>query len=401
VLFLKLVTFEQAVGAVDFNVIFLLVGMMASAYILSKTGFFEWISISVAKDAKGDPVRIMMTLAVVTAVLSAFLDNVTTVVMMVPVTILIAQLLEISPVPFVIMEVIASNIGGTATLIGDPPNMLIGSQAGLSFNDFLMNLAPVTVIVLIAFVVTATFWFRKKLVVNGNVRSKVIESDPELAIVEKGNMVKALIVMGVMLVGFVFHGVLGVEPGIIALGGGMLMLLVCGAESEETLMKVEWSVIFFFVGMFMMISALNVNGAIDWFGHKVLNFSGNNLFAVAIIVLLGSALITSIMDNIPFIIVSVPVIKQFVDHFATSLGLVDPSVINMKVAEPLWWALALGTCLGGNGTLIGASVNIVAARISEKNGYPISFLKFTKYGSVFTIQAMLICTVYLWARYFR
>ncbi|MGB3112433.1 MAG: ArsB/NhaD family transporter, partial [Candidatus Omnitrophota bacterium] len=362
VLLLRLVTFEQAIAGVDFNVIFLLVGMMTSVYILSRTGFFEWIAVSMAKLAKGDPRVIMIFLLGVTALLSAFLDNVTTIIMIVPVTILIMQLLEISPVPFVIMEVIASNIGGTATLIGDPPNILIGSQANLSFNDFIVHLGPIILLVFAIFILTVFFWFKDQFKITEKVKMRLIDSIPALAIVDRENMKKALLVLGLMFFGFLIHNTIGVKPGVIALGGGILMLLVCRHESEETLMEVEWSVIFFFIGMFMMISALDVNGVISWIGEGVLHIAGKNLFMVCILILWGSAVFSSVLDNIPFVIVMIPIVRHFVEYFSSSIGLADPALISIKVAQPLWWALALGACLGGNGTLIGASANIVMSR---------------------------------------
>lgn len=321
--------------------------------------------------------------------------------MMVPITILIMQLLEVSPVPFVIMEAIASNIGGTSTLIGDPPNILIGSQAGLSFNDFLIHLGPIVLLVFAVFVITAVFWFRDSFKVDDKVKKRVTDALPALAIVDRPNMIKALAVMGLMFIGFFTHELIGVQPGIIALSGGMLMLLVCRCESEETLMRVEWSVIFFFIGMFMMIAALDVNGVISWIGQSVLDLAGGNLFLVCIIILWSSAIFSSILDNIPFVIVMLPLIRHFIVYFTNSAGIVDPAVIHFQVAQPLWWALALGACLGGNGTLIGASANIVMSRISEKNGYTISFMRFSKYGIVFMLQAMVLCTFYIWLRYFH
>ncbi|MBF0252784.1 MAG: ArsB/NhaD family transporter [Candidatus Omnitrophica bacterium] len=400
VILLKLVTFEEAVVSIDFNVIFLLVGMMTSVHILSKTGFFEWIAISVAKKAQGDPWLIMVFLLSVTALLSAFLDNVTTIIMLVPVTILIMQLLEISPVPFVIMEALVSNIGGTSTLIGDPPNIIIGSQAGLSFNSFIVNLGPVILLVLVAFLGTVYLLFGKKFHVPEETRKKVKESIPHLAIVDKKNMVRSLAVFILIFAGFFFHTLLDVTPGIIALGGSMLMLFVCRSESDDALMSVEWGVIFFFIGMFMMIAALEVNGVMEWLGYNIIHLAGKNLFLVCIVVLWGSAFFSSLLDNIPFVITMVPLVRQFVIYFSQTSGIVDPLIVQMEIAQPLWWSLALGACLGGNGTLIGASANIVMARISEKNKYPISFMQFFKYGFSFMIQSMIICTVYIWLRYF-
>ncbi|MGB2601728.1 MAG: ArsB/NhaD family transporter [Candidatus Omnitrophota bacterium] len=400
VLLLGLVTFEEAVAAIDFNVIFLLVGMMTSVYILSKTGFFEWIAVGVAKHAKGDPWLIMFFLLSVTAILSAFLDNVTTIIMLVPVTILIMQLLEISPIPFVIMEAIVSNIGGTSTLIGDPPNIIIGSQANLSFNSFLVNLGPVVMLVFAVFMGTIFLLFRKKFHVPEEIRKRVKEAIPRLAIVDRQNMIRSLMVFGLIFAGFFMHNLLGVKPGIIALGGSMLMLLVCRSESEDTLMRVEWGVIFFFIGMFMMIAALEVNGVMSWIGYHIIHLAGKNLFLVCIVVLWGSAIFSSMLDNIPFVITMVPLVRQFVIYFSHASGIADPIAIQLQIAQPLWWSLALGACLGGNGTLIGASANIVMARISEKNNYPISFMRFFKYGFGFMIQSMVICTLYIWMRYF-
>ncbi len=400
VLFLKLATFEEAVAAVDFNVVFLLVGMMTSVYILSKTGFFEWVAVGVAKRAKGDPAVIMMLLLSVTALLSAFLDNVTTIIMLVPVTILIMQLLEISPVPFIIMEAIVSNIGGTSTLIGDPPNIIIGSQANLSFNSFLVNLGPVVILVFAAFMGTVFILFRNKFHVTEEIKVRVKNAIPSLAIVDKRNMIRSLIVFGLIFAGFFVHNLINLKPGIIALAGSMLMLLVCRSESEDTLMRVEWGVIFFFIGMFMMIAALEVNGVMSWIGYHIINLAGNNLFLVCIFVLWSSAIFSSILDNIPFVIAMVPLVRHFVVYFSQASGIADPLIVQLQVAQPLWWALALGACLGGNGTLIGASANIVMARIGERNSYPITFMRFFKYGFAFMIQSMLICTLYIWARYF-
>jgi Na+/H+ antiporter NhaD/arsenite permease-like protein len=401
VLFLKLVTFDQAIGAVDFNVIFLLVGMMTSVFVLSKTGFFEWTAISLAKHARGNPFLIMLWLLSVTALLSAFLDNVTTIVLLVPVTILIMQLLEISPVPFVILEAIASNIGGTATLIGDPPNIVVGSQAKLSFMDFLIHMTPAVLLVFAAFLLTVTVIYRKSFRVPESVKRRVSDAVPHLAIVDRRNMIKALVVLGFIFLGFFLHEVIEIEPGIIALSGSMVMMMVCRSKSEETLMEVEWGAIFFFIGMFMMISALEVNGVIAWIGESILHLAGNNLFLVCVIVLWGSALFSAILDNIPFVITMVPLIRHFINHFSDGAAAAAATVPPQhSPVSALWWALALGACLGGNGTLIGASANIVMSQISARNKYPISFVHFMKYGLPFMVQAMVICTFYLWLRYF-
>ncbi|MCG2710746.1 MAG: ArsB/NhaD family transporter [Candidatus Omnitrophica bacterium] len=397
---LHLVSFEEAVLAVDLNVIFLLVGMMTCVHILSKTGFFEWVAISVAKIARGKPIMIMFLLLIVTAVLSAFFDNVTTIILLAPLTILIAELLEINPVPFLILETIASNIGGTATLIGDPPNIIIGSQAKLSFTDFLVNLGPVVMIILIVFIITVYVIFRGRFEVKKEVRERVINAIPHLAIVDSKNMVKSLSIIGLVFAGFFLQGVLRIEPGIIALAGSMLMILFCKSDSDETLMKVEWGVIFFFIGMFMMIAGLEANGVITKAGESILMLTGKNLFAICLVVLFGSAMFSAVLDNIPFVITMIPLVKNFIIHFALSMGVTDPAIIQTQIAQPLWWSLALGACLGGNATIIGASANVVMVRISGRNKYPISFTSFLSYGVPFTLQALVISGCYIWWRYF-
>lgn len=392
VLFLRLVTFQDAVAAVDFNVIFLLVGMMTCVYILSRTGFFEWIAVSVAKHTHGNPYLIMMWMMIVTVLLSAVLDNVTTIILLVPVTILIMQLLELPPAPFIIMEVIASNIGGAATLIGDPPNIIIGSQANLSFNQFLINLGPIISVVFIVFLVTALLMFRSRFAVPAAIKKRVEDAVPKLAIVDYPNMVRSLTVLLFIFIGFFFHDMLDLRPGVIALCGSMVMMLVCRVESDETLMRVEWGVIFFFIGMFIMIAAMEANGVIAQISSSILHLAGHNLFMVCILILWGSAILSSVLDNIPFVIAMIPLIKRFMEHFSQAGSPVD--------IQPLWWALALGACLGGNGTLIGASANIIMARIAAKNKCPVTFGRFFKYGALFMVQSMLICTLYLWLRYF-
>lgn len=400
VLFLKLITFEEAIAAVDFNVIFLLVGMMTAVHVLSKTGFFEWTAISVARLVKGEPMMIIASLLTVTAVLSAFLDNVTTIILVTPVTILLMQLLDVSPVPVVILEALASNIGGTATLIGDPPNILIGSKADLSFNDFLINLTPVITVILIVFLLTSHYFFRKRYQVRESLKKRIREAIPHLAIIDRKNMNRALFVLGLIFVGFFLHDALNIKPGIIALCGSMLMLILCHSESDETLMRVEWGVIFFFIGMFMMIAALEVNGVITWISSSILHVAGGNIFMVCMIILWGSAIFSAVLDNIPFVISMIPMIKHFIASFNGDPTLTQP-VLHADHISAFWWALALGACLGGNGTLIGASANIVMARVSEKNNYHISFMRFFKYGFPIMLQSVLISSIYLWLRYFR
>ena len=400
VLLFRLIPPEAAFSAIDWNVLFLLVGMMTSVSILARTGFFEWTAISVAKMARGNALGILLLLVALTAGLSAVLDNVTTIVLLVPVTILIMQLLDLNPAPFIILEAIASNIGGTSTLIGDPPNIIIGSQAGFTFKDFLVHLAPASLLVMVVFVGTLFLHYRKSLHVTEQVKSRVAEAIPHLAIIDRPNMNRALIILGLMFLGFFFHESLQVPPGIIALAGSMVMLLVCRFSPDEILRYVEWEVIFFFVGLFMLIASLEYNGVTEALGNMIIHAAGHNLFMISLAILWGSAVLSAVLDNIPFVITMIPLIKHFVEHFAGLMGLADPQVVQHTVAQPLFWALALGACLGGNGTLIGASANVVMAKIGEKNHCPVTFKLFFKYGLFFMVQSMVVCSLYIWLRYF-
>lgn len=397
---LNLVPFEEAMHAVDLNVIFLLIGMMTCVFVLSKTGFFEWVAISVAKRSKGNPIKIMLLFLTVTAILSAFLDNVTTIILLAPVTILIAEILEISPVPFLILEAIASNIGGTATLIGDPPNIIIGSKANLSFNDFLINLTPVVTLVFIVFLITVYLLFKKKWNISNQTKKRVTEATPHLAIIDKKNMIRALVILGVIFIGFFTHSITDLKPGIIALAGSMIMLLVCRTELDKTLMKVEWGVVLFFIGLFIIVAGLEHNGVIEKIAEIIIKSAGTNVFLLCMIILISSAFISAVLDNIPFVIAMIPMIKELIAYLSQHYSITDPALMQAKIAHPLWWALALGACLGGNGTLIGASANVLVSKIGERNNHPINFFRFFKYGFPIMIQSVMICAVYLWLRYF-
>lgn len=385
-----LIDFESAMQAIDLNVIFLLVGMMTCVAILAETGFFEWVAISVAKAMNGRAIPILVMLLTVTMLFSALLDNVTTIILLAPVTILITQLLELPTLPFLILEALASNIGGTSTLIGDPPNIIIGSRAELTFNDFLYHLTPGVAVIAVVFVITALFVLKKQLHVTDQVRTRVTDACPELAIRDAKKMKRSLIVFGLIFVGFFTHHHLGVPPGIVALAGMGLMLLTCRTKSEKMLRHVEWDAILFFIGLFIIIGALEHNGVIDLLAKGMLDLCGDNLMLTTMVVLWGSAFLSAVLDNIPFVIVMMPLIqKLLVDTGASPTG-----------DNPLFWALALGACLGGNGTIIGASANVVVSKIGERNGYKITFMHFMKWGFPFMIQSILIAMVYLWIRYF-
>jgi Na+/H+ antiporter NhaD/arsenite permease-like protein len=398
-LLLRVIPYDVAIQAVDLNVVFLLVGMMIEVGILAQTGFFEWVAISIAKKSKGKPLTVLLLLMTVTAVLSAFLDNVTTIVLIAPVTILVAKILEIDAVPFLILEAIASNIGGTATLIGDPPNVIIGSAAGLTFMDFVYNLTPGIMLVLLASLLLVALMYRKKFVVEPQVRARLEHSIPRLAVFDHKTMWKTLSVIGVTLVGFVFHGALGLEAGMVAIMGAMITLLVNGGQVEDFFKEVEWGVLFFFVGLFIMVAALEYTGVIALLAEGMLSLSGDNLLFTCMLLLWGSALASSVLDNIPIVMALIPMVQFMITHFS-SLATGSAFISGASVAEPLWWSLALGACLGGNGTLIGASANVVAARIGEKNDCYISFMRFTKLGFPLMLVSVIISSLYIWARFF-
>ena len=375
---------------VDLNVIFLLAGMMVVVHIMSRTGVFEWLAITLAKVARGRPINILIFLALSTGVVSAFLDNVTTVILMVPITLLLAEQLRITPVPFLICEVLASNIGGAATLIGDPPNILIGSAAGLSFNDFLVNLGPVIVVILGAFVFSLWLVFRKSFRVSIEVRARIIEMSPARAITDKKLLVKCLIGLGLIITGFFLHSLLNIEPATIALGGAAFLMLITKSAPEKVLREVEWSTLFFFVGLFVLVGGLVETNVIDEIAKGALSLTGGDIWLTALGLLWFAAFASAIVDNIPFVATAIPIIHKIGPDIAESSGC-DPNI--------LWWALALGACLGGNGTIIGASANVVVAGMAERSGHKITFLNFMKYGVPFTLMTLVISTVYVILRY--
>lgn len=394
------VPYEEALHLVDLNVVFLLIGMMVIVAVLSSAGLFEWIAIKLARVAKGEGLPIIIMLLLATAILSAFLDNVTTVILIAPITILLAQILEIAAVPILVLEAVFSNIGGTATLVGDPPNILIGSQTALSFNDFLFNLAPVILIVLVASLVVTHLLMRRSVQTTAAAKDRILKSRPELAIVDPVLLKKGLFVFGLVLAGFFSGRALDIEPGIVALAGAVLMVLICRSDIHHVLGHVEWNTILFFVGLFMLIGALEVNGVFEALGELVLHICGGNLLLTVIVVLWFSAIASAVVDNIPLVMAMIPLVKSIVPVFASQMGLTDPAAVHLHIAEPLFWALALGACLGGNGSLVGASANVVIAQIARRNNYALTFWQFTRFGFPFMVLSLLISSVYLWLRYF-
>ena len=389
---------EEAIRGIDWNTIGLLAGMMILVSISRRSGMFQYMAIWSAKAAKAHPAGILFLLQVTTAVLSAFLDNVTTVLLIVPVTLAITKELEVPPYPFLVGEVIASNIGGTATLIGDPPNIMIGSQAGLAFDDFVVHLTPVIVVVLIAQTVMTHLLWGREMRATPAAEARVLAMVPEEAITDWLLLKQALAVLAVVLVAFVFARPLRLEPATIAmLGAAVLMLLDNWAHHTEkashnihqTFGDVEWITIFFFIGLFIIVHGVDVSGLLALLAGKLVAATGGDLATTGYVILWGSALLSAIIDNIPFVATMIPLIK----NMAASYGGAD------KI-EPLWWSLSLGACLGGNGTLIGASANLTVAGIAERNGIPFRFLTYTMYAFPMMLVSIVISHVYLWWRYF-
>lgn len=374
-------------SGIDWNVIFLLLGMMIIVGILQQTGVFEFLAIWAAKRARGRPFVIMVMLVVITAVLSAFLDNVTTVLLIAPVTLLICERLAIPAIPFLIAEVMASNIGGTATLIGDPPNIIIASRGGLSFNDFIVNLAPIIAILLVVFIGLCWLMFRTQLTYDAARVERVMELNEREAIRDVPLLVKALIVLGLVLAGFVLHSVIHLAPAIVALLGAGLLVLITRLETRKIFADVEWETLLFFAGLFIMVGALVNLGVIAMVGQAATQAVGSNYFGAAGGLLFGSAVFSGIVDNIPYVATLAPLTHDLVQSGGGP-------------AHPLWWALALGADLGGNATAIGASANVVVLGIAKRNGQPISFWTFTKYGLIVTAVTVTLCLPYLWLRYF-
>ena len=378
---------EEAFRAIDLNVIFLLVGMMIMVSILAETGLFEWIAIKATQLVKGEPIPLLVLLMLATAVFSAFLDNVTTILLIVPVTIVMLENLKLDTKPFIIGEILASNIGGTATLIGDPPNILIGSEAGFSFNDFIINLGPVIIINLIVTIFLLYFFYCRKLKVSRELKAHIMELSPDRALKDKKLMYQSLVILLLVIAGFVSHEITHIEPSIIALAGAMALILVSKKEPEEIFEKVEWPTLFFFMGLFIMVEGLVEVGVIQMLAEATLSLTKGDFQKTALFIGILSSSVSPIIDNIPYTTTMLPLIKNLETAF--------PNV------DALWWSLALGACLGGNATLIGASANVVAANISKKNGKVISFIEYLKYGLPLTFVTIVIAMIYLNFRYLK
>jgi Na+/H+ antiporter NhaD/arsenite permease-like protein len=372
---------------VDWNVVFLLFGMMVIVGVLRRTGVFEYLAIWSAKRAHGRPFGVLSLLVVITAFASALLDNVTTLLLVAPVTVLIAERLGAPAVPFLIAEALASNIGGTATLVGDPPNIIIGSAAGLSYVDFLANLGPIVVVLMVVFLVQARLLFRKGLAFHPERVRELLALDEREALLGGSLLPKALGVLGVVTVAFVLQGPLGYEPSVVAMLGAGVLLLLAGGDRLDYLRDVEWRTLAFFMGLFIMVGALVKVGVIEALAERLIGFTDGRLFLATAVLLIASAVLSGLIDNIPYVATMVPLVGALSAAFPG-----DTTV--------LWWALALGADLGGNATSIGASANVVVLGVAERSGHRIRFVEFLRYGLPVAALTVAISLAYVWLRYF-
>ncbi|MFZ1681486.1 MAG: ArsB/NhaD family transporter [Rhizobiaceae bacterium] len=388
---------EAAIRGIDFNTIGLLIGMMVIVAVTRQSGIFQFLAIWAAKKVNAQPWGILVMISLVTAVTSAFLDNVTTVLLVVPVTLLITEELNVRPYPYLFSMILFSNIGGTATLIGDPPNIMIGSATGLTFNDFAYNLSPVIFIIMAVTLVPIYFIWGRHLQAAPEDRLRVMQFNEFEAITDSRLLKQCLLVIGLVIGGFVFARVLGVEAATVAMTGAALLLLLAnfGRDAEhqskhvlEAFNEVEWITIFFFIGLFIIVHGVDSTGLLRVLADKMLALTGGDLNATAMVILWSSAILSAIIDNIPFVATMIPLIKAMAPTFGGPEGVM-----------PLWWALSLGACLGGNGTLIGASANLVVAGFAERAGQPIRFVQYTLMAFPLMLLSIAISAVYLYWRY--
>ncbi|WP_417027279.1 SLC13 family permease [Baileyella intestinalis] len=378
-------TGKQAIGYIDFNTIGVLVGMMIVVAVIRTTGMFEYISIKAAKAAKGDPWKILIAFVLITAILSAFLDNVTTVLLVGPMSIAIARMLEINPVPFLMMQILASNVGGTATMIGDPPNIMIGSASGLSFMDFIANTGAAAVLIIIAQIIVMKFLYKEQLESGPINKTSVMNLDPDKSITNRKLMKQSIAVMVLVVIGFVIHDKLGFDSCMIALGAAAIMLIIGHQEVDQIISEVEWTTIVFFMSLFVVVGGLERTGVIHSISSWLISATEGHYILTMLVLLWASALLSSVLDNIPFVATLIPLVLTMQQQ-------------GMNV-EAFWWAISLGACLGGNGTMIGASANVVLSDIANKHGYPITFKSYLRVGFPFMLMSVGIATVFLLLRY--
>jgi len=381
--------FYDAEAGIDWNVLFLLLGMMLIVGVLKRTGVFEFVAIWAVKRARGQPFRVMVILVVVTAVASALLDNVTTILLIAPVTFLVCDRLGVKVVPFLIAETLASNIGGTATLVGDPPNIIIASRSGLTYPDFLVHLAPLVALLMVVFIGLCRVMFRSVFVYDPERAAQIMTLNEREAIRDKRLLIVSSIVLAAVTAAFVLHTVVHLEPSIVALVGALILMAVSGVDPHDVATEVEWPTLIFFAGLFVMVGSLVNTGVIDEISQAAAQAAEGRLAEAAVGMLWGSAALSAIVDNIPYVATMSPVVAELIAA--------EPDPMR---AGSLWWALALGADLGGNATAVGASANVVALGLAERAGQPIGFWGFTRYGLITAAVTIGIATPYVVLRYF-
>ncbi|MDR2957453.1 MAG: ArsB/NhaD family transporter [Coriobacteriales bacterium] len=382
-----ILSFEMAIEAIDFNAIGLLVGMMLIVGLTRESGVIEFIAISVAKFGKGHPIYIMLSLSILTAIMSALIDNVTMILLTVPISISIARKLEIDPIPIVFSEILLSNIGGAATLIGDPPNLLIGSAAGFGFMDFVVNLVPVLIVISVATLFILWLIFRKKMIVSDENRQRLLSLNPRDELRDKPLAIKSLTVMAITIIGFIIHQYVNLESAAVAMAGASLLLLVTRPNPDKVFQHVEWPVIFFFIGLFVLVGSLEAIGVMEEMAHLTIALTGGELVGTGMSILFVSAIAGAFLDNIPFTATMIPLIQEI-----GRIGAIEGM-------DALWWCLALGACLGGNGTVIGASANVTAIGLLEEEGHKFSFLRYLVMGFPLMLMSIAFAAVYMYFFY--
>src|SRR5574344_19719 len=374
---------------IDFQVIFLLIGMMIIVNIASRSGVFKWMAINLLKATKGHPKTVLFALATFTAVASAFLDNVTTVVLMMPITFIIAKEFETDPVPFLITEVLASNIGGTATLIGDPPNIIIGTRAGLSFTDFLRELTPIVTIIFLVSIGVLVFLFRKGLKATPEKMAHVANLDNSKTITDKKLMIRSVITLALVILGFVTHDITHISAFVFAVAGASFLLLF--EKPKEIYRDVEWLTIFFFIGLFVIIGGFEANGGIKFLADQLITLTHGSLSVATMVILWASGILSGIIDNIPYTATMAPLISELINP-------ANPQAITGHI-HALWWALSLGACLGGNLTIIGAAANVLVSETAATKSYKVSFMIYMKYRSLVILISLVLSSIYLYLRF--
>ena len=379
---------EQALETVGYNleIIFLLMGMMIIVEIMAETGIFQWVAIKIAQLVKGDPIKILVFLSIVTATFSAVLDNVTTILLVVPVTIFLAKRLEVNPEPFVLLQIFMSNIGGTATMIGDPPNLIIASLSGMGFNDFIINLMPIIIINTIVLLGSAALFFKKRMIVSRELKASIMELDLKRTIKDKKLLVQSTTIFAIVIFGFLTNSITNIGLCIIAVLGASILVFISKKSPEEVLAKVEWDTLFFFGGLFVLVEGIENLGIIKQLGKHILMITEGNLKLTSSLVLVLSTILSPIIGSIPHTLSFGKIIAEILSGYQGN-------------TEVLWWALSLGACLGGNMTIVGAAANIVGSSVAKKVGIEISFKEFFKWGSIVVAQSTILSLIYIYARY--